>query len=267
LTGLAGYLFDDEDEEQRDKDIRKFVAPWSEKSDLLMISVGDGKMKYIDFSSSDPHGGMKKVMNAFFLGETTIEGFSEGIAETFAPFIGEDMTVEALLALKNNQDKYGNPIYNTEESLQDQSEKVLSYMYKLVEPGTFSSIRRGMEAEDKTNELVANLTGFRTYDVDINKQFGYKMKDYSERISNAKKIYNQAAYNEKATEADKEKAYKKAQESLNGIYTEITDVYNSAERLGCDPKDLGTVMSDFGNMSKRTVRDIKSGSLPELKKK
>lgn len=267
LTGLAGYLFDDEDEDKRDKDIRKFVAPWSEKSDLLMISVGDGKMKYIDFSSSDPHGGMKKVLNAFFLGETTIDSFSAGIVETFAPFIGEDMTVEALLALKNNQDKYGNPIYNTEESLRDQSEKVLSYMYKLVEPGTFSSIRRGMEAEDKTNELVANITGFRTYDVDINKQFGYKMKDYSERISNAKKIYNQAYFNEKSTEADKEKAYKKAQESLNGIYTEITEVYNSAERLGCDPKDLGTVMADFGNMSKRTVRDIQSGSLPELKKK
>ena len=267
LTGLAGYLFDDEDEEQRDKDIRKFVAPWSEKSDLLMISVGDGKMKYIDFSSSDPHGGMKKVMNAFFLGETTIDSFSAGIVETFAPFIGEDMTVEALLALKNNQDKYGNPIYNTEESLKDQGEKVLSYMYKLVEPGTFSSIRRGWAAEDKTNELVANLTGFRTYDVPIVQQFGYKMKDYSERITNAKKIYNQAAYNEKATEADKEKAYKKAQESLNGIYSEITDLYNSAERLGCDPKDLGVAMDDFGNMSKRTVRDIKSGELPELKKK
>jgi hypothetical protein len=267
LTGLAGYLFDDEDEDQRDKDIRKFVAPWSKKSDLLMISVGDGKMKYIDFSSSDPHGGMKKVMNAFFLGETTIDGFSAGIAETFAPFIGEDMTVEALLALKNNKDKYGNPIYNSEESLQDQSQKVLSYMYKLVEPGTFSSIRRGWAAEDKTNELVANLTGFRTYDVPIVQQFGYMIKDYSARIKNAKSIYNSAAYNEKATEADKEKAYKKAQESLNGIYSEITDLYNSAERLGCDPKDLGTVMSDFGNMSKRTVRDIKSGELPELKKK
>jgi hypothetical protein len=267
LTGLVGYLFDDEDEEQKDKDIRKFVAPWSKKSDLLIRSAGNGKIKYIDFSSSDPHGGMKKVMNAFFLGETTIDGFSEGIAETFAPFIGEDMTVEALLALKNNKDKYGNPIYNTEESLYDQSEKVLSYMYKLVEPGTFSSIRRGWEAEDKTNELVANITGFRTYDVDINKQFGYAMKDYSARIKNAKNIYNSAYYNEKTTPSEKEKAYKKAQESLNVIYSEITDLYNSAERLGCNPKDLGITMDDFGNMSKRTVRDIKSGTLPELKKK
>ncbi len=267
LTGLAGYLFDNEDEEQKDKDIRKFVAPWSKNSDLLMISVGNGKMKYIDFSSSDPHGGMKKVMNAFFSGDTTVEAFSAGIVETFAPFIGEDMTVEALLALKNNKDKYGNPIYNTEESLYDQSEKVLSYMYKLVEPGTFSSIRRGWEAEDKTNELVANITGFRTYDVDINKQFGYAMKDYSARIKNAKNIYNSAYYNEKTTPSEKEKAYKKAQESLNGIYSEITDLYNSAERLGCNPKDLGITMDDFGNMSKRTVRDIKSGTLPELKKK
>lgn len=267
LTGLAGYLFDDDDEEKKDKDIRKFVAPWSEKSDLLMISVGDGKMKYIDFSSSDPHGALKKVMNAFFLGESTIDSFSSGIVETFSPFIGEDMTVEALLALKNNQDKYGNPIYNSEESLKDQSEKVLSYMYKLVEPGTFSSIRRGFASEDKTNELVANLTGFRTYDVDVNKQFGYKIKDYSDRITNAKKIYNSAYYNEKMTDAEKNKAYNKSNESLKKIYLEVTELYNSAERLGCKPEDLGITMKDFGGMSKENITEIQSGKIPQLKKK
>jgi hypothetical protein len=267
LTGLAGYLFDDDDEEKKDKDIRKFVAPWSEKSDLLMISIGDGKMKYIDFSSSDPHGALKKVMNAFFLGESTIDSFSSGIVETFSPFIGEDMTVEALLALKNNQDKYGNPIYNSEESLKDQSEKVLSYMYKLVEPGTFSSIRRGFASEDKTNELVANLTGFRTYDVDVNKQFGYKMKDYSDRITNAKKIYNSAFYNEKMTAAEKKKAYDKSNESLKKIYLDVISLYNSAERIGCKPEDLSTTMKDFGGMSQENITEIQSGKAPELKKK
>lgn len=267
LTGLAGYLFDDDDEEKKDKDIRKFVAPWSEKSDLLMISVGGGKMKYIDFSSSDPHGALKKVMNAFFLGETTIDAFSSGIVETFSPFIGEDMTVEALLALKNNQDKYGNPIYNSEESLKDQSDKVLAYMYKLVEPGTFSSIRRGIASEDKTNELVANLTGFRTYDVDVNQQFGYKIKDYSDRITNAKKIYNSAYYNEKMTDAEKNKAYNKSNESLKKIYLEVTELYDSAERLGCKPEDLGITMKDFGGMSKENITEIQSGKIPQLKKK
>lgn len=267
LTGLAGYLFDDDDEEKRDKDIREFVAPWSKKSDLLMVSVGDGKIKYIDFSSSDPHGALKKVMNAFFLGDTTIDGFSDGIVETFSPFIGEDMTVEALLALKNNQDKYGNPIYNSEESLEDQSQKVLAYMYKLVEPGTFSSIRRGWEAEDKANELVANLTGFRTYDVDVNQQFGYKMKDLSERISNAKKIYNSKYYNEKATESEKKAAYDKSNEALKKIYSDVISVYNSAERLGCKPEDLGITMKEFGGMSKESITEIQSGKAPELKKK
>jgi hypothetical protein len=224
-------------------------------------------MKYIDFSSSDPHGALKKVMNAFFLGESTIDSFSSGIVETFSPFIGEDMTVEALLALKNNQDKYGNPIYNSEESLKDQSDKVLAYMYKLVEPGTFSSIRRGFASEDKTNELVANLTGFRTYDVDVNKQFGYKMKDYSDRITNAKKIYNSAFYNEKMTAAEKKKAYDKSNESLKKIYSDVISLYNSAERIGCKPEDLSTTMKDFGGMSQENITEIQSGKAPELKKK
>ena len=267
LTGLAGYLFDDDNEERKDKDIREFVAPWSPNSDLVMISVGKGKIKYIDFSSSDPHGALKKVMNAFFLGESTIDSFIDGIGETFSPFIGEDMTIEALLALKNNQDKYGNPIYNTEESLKEQSDKVLSYMYKLVEPGTFSSIRRGWEAEDKTRELIANLTGYRTYDVDVTEQFGYKIKDYSDRIKDAKKIYNSEYYNEDATDAQKKKAYDKSTVALNKIYKEVIGLYNSAERLGCLPEDLETTMKDFGGISKENITEIQSGKIPILKKK
>lgn len=267
LTGVIGYLFDDDDEEQRDKDIREFVAPWSKESDLIVLNVADGKLKYIDFSASDPHGGIKKAMNAFLLGESTTDSFIDGIISTVSPFIGEEMTTEALLELKNNQDKYGKQIWNPEENLQDQSKKILAHIYKLVEPGTFSSIRRGVSSENKAQELVANITGFRTYDVDINEQFGFKVRDYSERIKNAKKIYNSVFYNEESTKKQKEDAYNKANESLSNIYQEIIDIYDSAERLGVDPKDLKNTMNDFGNISKRDAFKIKKGEIPSLKLK
>ena len=267
LTGLFGYLFDDEDEEEKDKDVRKFVAPWSKMSDLVMLFSKPGTLKYIDFSASDPHGGMKKVMNAFFQGEGTLDSFKSAMLETINPFIGEDMAVEAALSLKNNQDKYGNPIYNTEETFNDQLKKVSSYLYKIIEPGTISSIRRGLEAESKSKELIANLTGYRIYEVDINKQFGYSMNNYSTRIADAKKIYNSAYRNEKLTDAQKTEAYNKANKAVKKIYLEIADLYNSAERLGTKPEDLKMNMKEFGNMSAKTISEIQSRKIEPLKKK
>ena len=267
LTGLVGYLFDDEDEDKKDKDIRMFVAPWSKNSDLLMMDAEPGKLKYIDFTSSDPHGALKKVMNSFFLGDSLTDSFSSSLLEVFTPFLGEDMVVEAVLGLKNNQDKYGNPIFNTEESLDDQILKISAYMYKLVEPGTVSSIRRGAAAESKSEELLANLTGYRIYDVDINKQFGYSIKEYSDKIADAKKIYNSAYYNEEATEAEKTKAYNEANKAVKRLYLEVSGLYNSAERLGAIPEDLKTTMKDFGNMSGQTITEIQSGKIEPLKKK
>lgn len=267
LTGVLGYLFDDDDEEEREKDIRNFIAPWSKESDLLVLEVGDGKLKYIDFSASDPHGGIKKAMNAFLLGGSTTDKFIDGIVSTVSPFIGEEMTTEALLELKNNQDKYGKQIWNPEESASEISQKILSHVYKLVEPGTVSSIRRGWESENKGRELVANVTGFRTYDVDISEQFGFKMRDYSDRIKDAKRIYNSSFYKEDATNKEKEDAYNKANKALKGIYKEITDLYNSAERLGAKKEDLENKMKDFGGIAKYKIEEIRLGKIEDLKKK
>jgi hypothetical protein len=232
-----------------------------------MLFSKPGTIKYIDFSASDPHGGMKKVMNAFFQGEDLLDSFKSAMLETINPFVGEDMVVEAALSLKNNQDKYGNPIYNTEESFSDQLTKVSSYVYKLIEPGTASSIRRGLDAENKLQELTANITGYRIYDVDVNKQFGYSMKDYSNRIADAKKIYNSVYYDEKATEEEKTKAYNKADKAVKELYLEVSELYNSSERLGAKPEDLKTTMKDFGNMSGKTITEIQSGKIEPLKKK
>ncbi len=267
LTGILGYLFDDDDEEQRDKDIREFVAPWSKESDLIVVEVGNGKLKYIDFSASDPHGGIKKVMNSFLQGESTIDSFIDGAFAAVSPFIGEEMATESLLELKNNQDKYGKQIWNPEEDLSEQSKNILGHLYKLIEPGTFSSIRRGVSAENKGQEIVANITGFRVYDVDVNEQFGFKMRDYSERIKNAKKIYNSSFYNEEATADEKEKAYKNANKAVKVIYEDIIKIYNSAERLGVKPESLYSTMSDFGGVAKYKIEEIQSGKIEDLKRK
>jgi hypothetical protein len=267
FTGLMGYLFDDDDERQKDKDIREFIAPWSKNSDLMILEVGNGKIKYIDFSATDPHGGLKKAMNAFFLSDDPVDGLINALGGFIEPFIGEEMTTSAILDLRNNQDKYGRSIFNPEASLFDTGLDVTKYIYEVVEPGTISSIRRGYASEDKARELTANLTGYRVYDVDVNEQFGFKIKDLSERIKNAKKIYNSAFYDEDASDAKVNKEYNRSQEALDEIYQEMIRIYDSAERLGVNPDDLRTSMIDFGNMSKKDIRSIQAGEIPQLKEK
>jgi hypothetical protein len=265
LTGVFGYLFDNDDEEEKDKDIREFIAPWSKKSDLMVLSAGDGKIKYIDFSASDPHGGIKKAINAFLLGESTTDSFIDGVVGVLEPFIGEEMTTSTILSLKNNRDKNGNQIWNPEDTEAEKMNAILGEVYKLMEPGTASSIRRGIASEDKANELIANITGFRIYDVDVNKQFGFKVKDYSERIKDARRLYNSVLYKKESTEEDKKNALNKADNALKEIYGELSTVYNSAERLGVKPEDLKNLMKTFGDMGKDDITKIQSGKIPSLK--
>lgn len=266
FTGLMGYLLDDEEEDKKDKDIRKFIAPWSKQSDLMILSTGDGKINYIDFSASDPHGGLKKAMNSFFLSDNPVDGlidFTYGLAE---PFLGEEMATEALLNLRNNQNKNGGQIYNPEESLLDKSQKIAGYLYTIFEFGTVSTVRRLVDKEGDKAEL-AGIIGYKPYEVDVNEQFGYTVRDLSDRIKNAKRIYNSTYYNEESTDEQKQKDLKRAQVALDGIYKDMIDNYNSAERLGVNPDDLKVTMADFGNMSKRDIRSIQAGEIPQLKEK
>jgi hypothetical protein len=267
LTGIIGAFGDDDDEKEKDKDIRKFIPEWSKSSDLIVLSAGDGKVKYIDFSAADPHGGLRKALNAFLNGETTEKKFIDGLIATVQPFLGTEMSVETVNNLYNNIDKYGNQIWNPEDNAFNKSAAIVNYLYSAAEPGTISSIRRGAKAENKAAELAANLTGYRIYDVEVDKQFSFKMADVSDRIKDAKRIYNSKYYNEKATQEEVDKAYDDSQKSLDKIYKEILDNYDSAERLGVDYETLVNSLKEDASMSKKDINTLLSGEIPELEYK
>ena len=104
--------------------------------------------------------------------------------------------------LYNNKSTYGGDIYNPEENFQDKSRDILSHIYKGFEPGSLTSIKRAVKAyneDDLGNEAIAQLLGLRTYDVDVAEQFGYKARDYTKRLANARKIYSDEFYNRDST--------------------------------------------------------------------
>jgi hypothetical protein len=248
-VGILGYFTDDDEEKQKEDDVRKFIAPWSKNSDLIVLKASNGKVQYIDFSSSDPHGGINKAINSAFIGKTTVDGFINALGSAIEPFIGEEMTTAAILAVKNNIDAYGKPIYNPEDTFYEKAKDISAYMLNVVQPGTVSTARKMYESDSKLNEAVGAATGMRIYDVDVAKSFGYSMITYRDRMEDAKRIYNSEVYNKDATEKSIADAKKRAERAITKINEEIYDRYYAAVRLGANEDILFENLKTFGRMS------------------
>ena len=136
-VGLLMGLGDDEAEEtlaaKKKAAIKRYVAPWSKNSDLWVMESGNGKIKYVDLSSSDPHGGISQVVNAFdalgkgekdYLGE----GFLSALNAAVSPFLGVDISTRMINNIANNLDEYGRQIYNPAAGEESKAEAILSYV-------------------------------------------------------------------------------------------------------------------------------------------
>jgi hypothetical protein len=249
-TGASSILalFRTDEEEEKDQDIRKFVAGWAKNSDLILLQADDGKIKYIDFSSSDPHGGMRKVINAAIREDNQIDAFIAGSIEFISPFADEEILFKLSNELYNNKSTYGGDIYNPEENFQDKSRDILSHIYKGFEPGSLTSIKRAVKAyneDDLGNEAMAQLLGLRTYDVDVAEQFGYKARDYTKRLANARKIYSDEFYNRDSTRESRIEKFDEGINTYKEIMQGISDDFNSAERLGADVKSMYNSLKQY----------------------
>ena len=266
MAGIFGALFNSDEEDEKQKDVRKFVAPWSKSADLIVMNASGGKINYIDFSASDPHGGLRQTLNAFLENDGSIETFINSLYQVIEPFVGEEIATAAIRDLLDNNNGYGGDIYNPEDSKGQISSDIISHLYKTFELGTLTTARRLYNSDNPSKEFAVAFLGFRPYEVDIAKQFGFQVKDYADQLRNARKIYNSAYYSEKTSQEEKDDAYERADRAVKDVYKEMRDVYESAIRLGTDPQKLKQKMSDFG-ISKYRIEEVVSGNFSDLKRK
>tara|TARA_R110000765_G_scaffold105085_1_gene195083 strand:- start:83 stop:2965 length:2883 start_codon:yes stop_codon:yes gene_type:complete len=271
VMGIYGYFFNSDEEEEANKDYRTFVAMWSKKADLFKLSAEPGHIKYIDFSASDPHGGINKLVNAFLLGEGTLDAFKEGIIEFITPFTGTDITTNALLSLKNNEDAYGRPIYKETDTIEEQALDITGFAWKIIQPGTVTSISRILKSDTPITETIAALTGFRVIDQDIAEQFGYKLKPFYKLLPETRFDYKNKIreWNNDTKgiipESDVELEYKKANKKQKEIFEDILKIYQSAVRLGASEEKLEALLKKY-NFGKDRVTQIQEGVIDEMKR-
>ena len=273
LSGVIGALYDDDDEKEKEKDVREFLPPWSKNSDLIITKKADGTIEYIDFSASDAHGGLHKALNAFFSGEDLLDKFSKSLLAVVEPFVGPDITVGLAIQLANNENDFGGKIYNEQDTFAEKTRKIKDYIYKVIQPGTASSIEKLMKEEDTKNVIRGELTGMKTRPLEVKKQFEFKMDTYADELAEIKRIYN-SEYNKtlrmmddpKATKKDIEDQKKITEEAFsraNSQYAtktqQLMELVNSANRLGVDYDELIQIVKAKKTINQYNLFEIQQG--------
>ena len=243
--GLIGKAMDDDNEDQRQNDLRKFMAPWSQNSRVLPYDLKDGKFSYIDISASDPYGQFDKIANSFMSGEDGVDSFAKGLFAVIEPFLGEEILTRRFINLSRNVNDYGKPIYNPASPETQQMQDIMAYMYEVIEPGTLTSVRKIYNSGADPKEIGGQLTGFKPYNVDINQQLGFKMVKFKEQLYDANSL--------------KYKDFSQARDAYRDIQEEMHEFAMSANRLGVSKKDIIETIQKYTRVSKKQAEGIFAG--------
>lgn len=253
MVGLIGMAFNDDEEDEKMQAIRSVVPHWSTNSDLIIISASNGKVTYIDASASDPYGEVFKNFNVILNEGVNPRGLAKATMSALEPFIGLEMGTALVEQVHMNQDAYGRPIYNEEDDWGKQSRDITAHIYKSMEPGTITSARKVMEAENTDLEVFGQLTGFKPHTVDVEEWFGYKASAYHKRIEKINKI--------KYTD------YDSANEKMEALYEEYRQDIKNAELLGIGTLEIRNQMMKWDKwMSKKKANAIILGKPIPLKR-
>jgi hypothetical protein len=261
LSGVLGYIFDDEDEIEEREKAKKFRAPWNKDSQVLVNKFSDGKLVYSDMGSIDSYGYQREVWNTFWDNMSNKKGFNKSMAETIAktvqPYTELDMTAEAIINIMNGRDEFGNDIGNSEAPYSENLKSYTKYISSKFAPGVINSIfkayRLTQEGDDEAviNEALSQLV--RTYTIDLEKSFtnyvyanpGEKNTGetgFKKRLDNAETIYNKVKNSKSMSDSEKEAYYQMAVDAYKNVLRDVNGYYEAAVAGGVDPNKLNQIL-------------------------
>lgn len=270
-VGLAGLLGagNDDDEDQRLKDINRYAAPFMRSSEKFVKDHGDGTYTVYDVGSLEPYGIVFKTMNAFTSGNKTVKepGLGAAATELLGPFLEQEMVFGTAMEVYNNENQSGGRIYNPLDPFGEQSADATMHFIKKMNPSTIDYIKRLVGSEDKENELAA-LFGGRGYEVDVAKNFSFKLRAASDLFDANRDALNKIKYNPDSSPDDIADAEEKYQERQDRLVSELNEDYEAAIRLGAPVQKLDEILSKkkfFQGYNKKTKHQIKTGVIEENK--
>ena len=263
ITGMIGAFSDDDEEKKKNKRIRVNAAPWNQKSaDLYISKFADNHLVYYDIGRFNSFKYQSDMFGEFFSNMGNKEGVLKSAyraaAKGLEPVFDIDLTIDALIALKNNEvEETGQKIYNPEEGdgeFDKGTNKILDigkYAMKKFGPGIITNAMKlreyyGKDSQKFKDEFISTFWA-RKYDIDLTQNFYYGLKgpsrasnDYdlgfSERLEDAKKLYNR--YDTSLSESEKDRNYQKAVIAYKQVLTDAREFYLGAISGGANPDEL-----------------------------
>jgi RNA polymerase sigma factor (sigma-70 family) len=249
---ITGTRKDEED------DIRRFVAPWSENSQLAVLKADrdNGTYNYVDLSYSNPFTQIHKPIMAALKGDNLQESSIDYLKEFFSPFISEDILTSKLIDIRRNRTKEGKQIYNPQLPIGDRLVEQGKYIALSFVPGSYRSARRIQMASgnkigdygqqyDLDTELTALFTGQRREKLNVSQALSFKMRKYSNDLKESKGILSKVlTRGGKVTDQEIRDAYSKYSTVVERLSTKMADDISAARRLGVKENDIYAQVKD-----------------------
>ena len=265
LFGTFGLFGDDEEDELVSKS-RNLLPPWAKNSNIVITESGKGKFKYINLSASDPHGFLDKALIGYMRGDSFGDSMASMTNELVGPFFQKDILFNTMFNILENNDDYGREIWGETDSPNETTKKIVSRLWKAIEPGGVTSVKKVIGSETPFNEFIGQMTGFKEWEIDVKDQVLYKSKNIKERSSLAGKDYGKAFFefkDGKITQKELDRRYEEANSRYKQIINEGIDIYETGIIFGVPMDVLNKQMSGGSRFSKYEIDLISKGIVPD----
>lgn len=240
LTATLGGL--DEDEEKR---LRKFLAPWLRYKTGFFVKKGDGEYQYYDMARYAPFLALPDAVLA-----AMDEGLIAGGWTAASPFISEQLVTTRVLDASRNRTTNGGQVYNEEDTPEDKAEKVTKHLLGpmipdivkrplgRIIPAFQGATDRSGKPLDPEDELL-RAVGLTITTVDTKAALERKALEHDRRSRNAHTLFTSALSSlGTAEEQDVVKAYNKMEDARFRVWKDTYDAVRSARDSGVPEQEI-----------------------------
>lgn len=278
ITNMLGWSDDD------DEKLKYFVPFYHEGSLLIPSPWNDqkGSVDYYDWGYMFPQGHILSTVSTVSDERfSPAENVGRAAEKFFEPFYSIDPLMKSLIEATYGQQlgKTGRPISQVGES--GWLKARVEHVGKKLTPGTIKSFERVFRSfnEPETDyygklnpiqEGVAIFPGFRSYNVDIHRSFGFLGRNMADKINDSKADYGVEknkeqikALPEKEREAHLSKVKEREMRDYSKFVMDFHEIYMAAiDFPGVDKKKIDESLKDL-RLDKITIRGIMTGEVGE----
>jgi hypothetical protein len=249
-----------DDEEQKTKDLRNIVAPWSRNHKILASKVENNILYYTDASAHNPSAFMGKMTQEGLNADNAFDAVTGAVYEFYAPFVQEEVLGKSSREALAGRTDSGKPIWYKQDNLAEKLVSGAMHMAESATPGYYRTLKR-MYEKDFQNEIIS-LTGFRRTKVKLDTSLYFKMKDIYEISEDIKSKYRAEKREDESTSVES------FQEEYDIEFKKASEIYMSHLRIGLDSElafsQLKKMMGKNQKFNNAEIKAIITGRKPPL---